>query len=88
MLKIAEHTLHELEATYPGILESILWFEGAALPACPRCSSSDTADVQVGIIGRTINIAAATTKFKLIANGPKPGYFCNACDEFFNITIQ
>jgi len=55
------------------------------LPQCPRCGSKDTADVQCGIIGRTINIAAATTRFKLIPNGPAPGkYFCNACDEFFD----
>ena len=89
MLKIDEHTLHELDATYPGIRESILRFEGASLPTCPRCGSPDTADVQVGIIGRTINIAAATTKCKLIPNGPRDGkYFCNACDIFFNTTTQ
>jgi hypothetical protein len=73
-----------LENRYPGITESILRFERAELPACPRCGSQDTANVQVGLIGRTIDIAAATTKFKLIPNGPKPGaYFCNACGEFF-----
>jgi len=55
------------------------------LPACSRCGSENTADVQCGIIGRTINIAAATTKVKLIPNGPKAGAcFCNTCNEFFN----
>lgn len=35
--------------------------------------------------GRTIYVAAATTKFKLIPNGPKPvKYFCNAFDEYFD----
>ncbi len=85
MLKINKQTLDHIERQYPGNRETILYFEEAKLPACLRCRSEDTADVQCGIIGRTINIAAATTKFKLIANGPKPGrYFCNACKEFFN----
>jgi hypothetical protein len=43
----------------------------------------------MGIIGRAISIAAATTKFKLIPNGPKPGkYFCYICDKFFDTTVQ
>ena len=85
MLKINKETLDHIEKQYPGIGKTILYFEKATLPVCSRCGSEDTADVQCGIIGRTINIAAATTKFKLIANGPKPGkYFCNACNECFN----
>jgi hypothetical protein len=43
----------------------------------------------MGIIGRTITIAAATTKFKLIPNGRRLGdYFYNACKAFFNDGIQ
>jgi hypothetical protein len=85
VLKFEKKRLKELERTYPGIVESILHFDKASLPLCPRCGSENTANVQVGTIGRAINIAAATTKLKLIANGPKPGrYFCNACDRFFN----
>jgi hypothetical protein len=85
MLKIDKETLDHIEEGYPGIGEAVLRFEEATLPICPRCGSKNTADVQCGVIGRTINIAAATTKFKLIANGPKPGkYFCNTCSEFFN----
>ena len=85
MLKIANKELVRLEKQYPGIANQIQQFENAVLPQCPRCGSKDTADVQCGIIGRTINIAAATTRFKLIPNGPAPGkYFCNACDEFFD----
>jgi hypothetical protein len=31
-----------------------------------------------------MNTAAATTKFKLIPNGPKRGkYFCNVCKQYF-----
>jgi len=85
MLKINKETLDHIEKQYPGIGESIFAFEKATLPVCSGCGSEDTADVQCGIIGRTINIAAATTKFKLIPNGSKPGkYFCNTCNEFFN----
>jgi hypothetical protein len=85
MQEIDDDTLDELERRYPGIRDQILHFEDASLPACPRCGSQNTAEVNVGIIGRTISIAAATTKFKLIPNGPKPGhYFCNACKTFFN----
>ena len=85
MLKIDKETLERMEKEYPGIRETILGFEEATLPVCSRCGSENTADAQCGIIGRTINIAAATTKFKVIANGPKAGkYFCNTCNEFFN----
>ncbi len=84
MLNIDEDNLKRLEKQYPGIVKTILHFEHATLPTCSRCGSEDTADVQCGIVGRTINIAAATTKFKLVPNGPKPGnYFCNACNEYF-----
>jgi hypothetical protein len=85
MLKIDQTTLDNLEKQYDGIIKTILHFENASLPSCVYCQSSDTADVQVGVIGRTICIAGATTKFKLIANGPKPGkYFCNACQKYFD----
>ncbi len=68
-----------------GIRETILRFEEAILSPCPSCGADSTADVQCGIIGRTINIAAATTKFKLVPNGPRPGrYFCNSCQTFFD----
>jgi hypothetical protein len=65
MLKVDKENLGEMEIKYPGIRETILHFEETKLPVCPRCGSDDTASVQSGIIGRTINISAATTKFKL-----------------------
>lgn len=84
-LKIDKETLDHMEKQYPGIGKTILYFEKATLPVCSRCGSENTADVGCGIVGRTIYIAAATTKFKLIPNDPKPGkYFCNTCNEFFN----
>jgi hypothetical protein len=85
MLKIDPATLDEMERQHPGIRATIRRFEKRPLPACPRCGSANTADVQCGVVGRTIYLAAATTKFKLIPNGPKPGkYFCNGCREFFD----
>lgn len=85
MLKIDKKTLNHMERQHPGIGKTILYFEEAKLPVCSRCGSTDTASVGCGVIGRTIYLASATTKFKLIPNGPRPGeYFCNACDEYFS----
>ena len=85
MLKIDTESLAQLEAQYPGIADSIRWCEAEELPPCPRCGSMDTARVHVGLVGRSINMAAATTKFKLVPNGPKSGeFFCNGCREFFH----
>jgi hypothetical protein len=84
MLKVDDEWIARVEARYPGFTENVRRFEEAALPVCSHCGSEDTADVQCGVIGRTIHIAAATTKFKLLANGPKPGeFFCNACGQYF-----
>lgn len=85
MLTVNNETLRRMEEQHPGIGETILYFEEATVPACTRCGSSDTANVGCGVVGRTIYIATATTKFKLIPNSPAPGrYFCNACGEFFD----
>lgn len=84
MLKVNDKTINQMEEQHPGIKEQIFGFENAELPPCPLCGSEDTADVQVGIIGRTIYIASATSKFTLIPNGPKPGsYRCNSCKKYF-----
>lgn len=83
-IKIPSEQINSMETSYPGIKKDIYRFEDAKLPTCSSCGSVDTADVQIGIIGRTICICAATTKFKLIPNGPRPGrYFCNTCNQFF-----
>jgi hypothetical protein len=84
MLKLTLQELESLESSYPGITKDVMVFENTDLPCCTKCQSSDTADVQIGIIGRTINICSSTTKFKLIPNQPRPGrYFCNSCNKFF-----
>ena len=80
-----ESELAELERRHPGVLEQLRRFESAVLPACSHRGAAETADVQVGLIGRTVALASLTKKFKLVANGPKKGnYFCNACEEFFD----
>ena len=89
MLKLDERLLEKSEARYPGIVKQIMRFENATLPPCELCGSKDTADVQIGILGRTITIAAATTKFALIPNGPRPGlYRCNACKHYFGESAE
>jgi hypothetical protein len=84
MIKIDQNTLERMERNYPGIGQNIRHYEAAVLPACTPCGSEETATVSCGLIGRSINVAAATTKIKLLANGPRPGqYFCHACEAFF-----
>lgn len=70
MLKADQQTIDDMEKRYPGVREMILRFEEEELPICPRCGSENTADVQLSMIGRTIIIAAATTKFKLVPTVP------------------
>jgi hypothetical protein len=85
MLKINQDALDRMEVQYPGIKKAIRDREEAALPVCALCGSEDTAEVGAGLVGYAINLAAATSKFKLIPGDPKPGqYFCNACNAFFD----
>ncbi len=85
MQRLTDEELLSLEEAYPGIRRDVMVFENADLPNCSKCGSSDTADVQIGVVGRTMLLCSATTKFKLIPNGPRPGrYFCNSCKTFFN----
>jgi hypothetical protein len=85
MIKLDPEALERLESQHPGVTEQILRFEKATLPICGRCGSDDTAEVNVGIVGRSIAIASGTSKFTLIPDGPKPGRFwCRACSEFFD----
>jgi hypothetical protein len=85
MLKIDEATLIMLEDTYPGIVEQVMGFENAELPRCGHCGSEDTAQINVGSIVRSINIAGSTTNIRLIPNGPKPGEFaCNTCNAYLD----
>jgi hypothetical protein len=84
MLTIKPEKIARLEKTYPGIARTLDYFETMTIPRCPKCRSVDTALVQVGIVGRSVNLACATTKFHLLANGGgEPMYFCNKCRKYF-----
>ena len=76
-------SIRELEEQYPEFRESLDTYESADLPLCPVCGSTTTAQVITGLIGRTINLAAATTKVKLLPNGHPGDFHCEACDQFF-----
>lgn len=84
MLKMSASEIEMMEAEYPGIAKSIAAFEEETLPTCPRCQSNDTARVQVGVVGRSMHIAMATTKFKLVPNAASGHHFCNACSAHFD----
>lgn len=83
MLKVDKKWLEVVEKNYNGITKMVEKYENMDLPKCPYCNSSDTAVTNVGIVGRSINLASATTKFHLRPNG-KPGeYYCNNCKKYF-----
>jgi transposase-like protein len=85
MPKVDKKALEKMEANYKGITGEIMAFEDAILPACPNCCSPNTAIVRAGVIGRSLSIAAATSKMKLILNMPGKGkYYCNDCEKYFN----
>jgi hypothetical protein len=81
----ARDAIH-LEDGDPNIAEQIRLFKEAELPSCPFCGSTETASVQVGMVGRALTIAASTTKVKLVPSAKeKLGiYFCNTCGKYFN----
>ncbi len=85
MLKENETYLNYVEQQYPGVKEQIYSYDRAVLPACVHCGSTDTAQVISGVIGRTICLAGATTKVKLVPNNKESlDNFCNACGVFFS----
>ena len=86
MLNISEAGLDSLDKSHPGIKKSILEIEAKVLPACVHCGSDDTASVGMGLVGRSMRMAGAPTKYHLIPGGPRPGeFFCNSCREYFNV---
>jgi hypothetical protein len=86
MLKVDQNTLDEMERQHPGLVKTIMQFENDELPTCSHCTSSNTAMVNVGIVGRSIYLVTATTKVKLVPNAVNQlgKYFCNACNKFFD----
>jgi hypothetical protein len=87
MLKVDRETLASLDRKHPGFLKRVLQLERAGYPGCPACQSQDTATIHVGIVWLTVNLAAATSRFKLLANSRKSEtYYCNACGRDFGTT--
>lgn len=85
MLIIDQDVVERLELRHPGFRSQLLAIDPAVLPGCTTCGSDDTARVHFGIIQRTIDLAGATTKMKLLPNPPGPGkYFCNACGGYYD----
>ena len=73
---------HDRDATYNRILKQYTEMD---VPRCTHCGATDTASVQVGLIGLTIRLAATCRKFKLLANGPNPrDRFCHACKRLLD----
>ncbi len=83
MTKELEEQLAHMEENYPGITQQVMRFERMEMPPCPYCGSDDTAIVQVGIIGRSITVAAVSRKVTLVANNKPGDYRCNLCKEYF-----
>ena len=84
MLTVSEESIMNMDASYPGIAEQVHRFEAMEIPSCDKCGSGDTAIIQVGLVGRTMYLAMATTKFKLLPNYNGHGiYFCNSCKTQF-----
>lgn len=85
MIKISEDRFKIYEQSYPGITEQILRYERGVLPPCIFCGSTDTAVVLRGIIGRTIHLASATSKVKLSIKIGNRHFYCNTCQQPFNL---
>lgn len=84
MLKVSERWLADAEKQYPGIRETVAYYEAQTVPDCGYCGSSDTAKVSAGLVGRSVTVAAATTRIHLRPNGPNPApLYCNACGRYF-----
>jgi len=84
-LKIDAPTLAKMEQQFSRYRRIKKFYEEMALPQCHRCSSEDTAIVGTGLVGRSIYVAAATNKLKLIPNDLRQGkYFCHSCEGYFD----
>jgi predicted RNA-binding Zn-ribbon protein involved in translation (DUF1610 family) len=88
MLKVDEAWIQAAEARYPGFRATLAHYETQARPSCPTCGSAETASVSTGIIGRTMALAAATTKIKLVPNSQPANFYCGACDKFFDASVE
>ena len=84
MLRISQDRIDQHERDYPGFRRLVEGWEAKELPSCPHCTSTDTAEVSAGLVGRSMRLAGATTKIKLLPNGHPADYFCNECKRYFD----
>lgn len=84
MLKVDQEWIDRVDAQRPGFRETVERWDAADLPPCPSCGSAETAKVSAGLVGRSIHLACATTKIRLLPNGHPADYYCNQCKEYFN----
>lgn len=59
--------------------------QGKKLPSCVVCGSKNTAEVHCGLVGASIYLASRTKKFHLRANGKPAQYYCNECQQYFDV---
>jgi hypothetical protein len=74
----------EVVKTDDSLRDTVNYYESLVLPPCPTCGSKKTAKVSTGLVGRSIAVASATNKIKLVPNGHPGDYFCRACDRYFD----
>ena len=84
MVKVNEQWIRAVEQVCPGFRATLNYYESLALPPCPKCGSLNSAIVSAGLVGFSIHLAAATTKFKLLPNGHPADFHCADCGDFFN----
>ena len=85
MIKFSLDQIKNNEKNYEGIASQIMKFDNRVLPPCPFCGSEDTAVVLRAAIGRTIAIAAATTKVTLSLKPDSRHFYCHACKQQFDL---
>ncbi|MEQ8174387.1 MAG: hypothetical protein ABRQ26_04880 [Syntrophomonadaceae bacterium] len=83
MIRVSTEFLEQMESFYPGISDIIYYFDSLDLPICPKCGSENTASVEVGVIGQTLVLAIATTRFHLLPKSKPGDYHCNDCKVYF-----
>ena len=77
MLKVDDAWLERAEQKYPGLRKTVAYYEAQTLPACPTCGSAETAEVWWAG-RRSLLVAAATSKTKLLPNGHPADFYCEA----------
>ena len=83
MINFSEKDIAKAEEQYPGFRETLMSCDAVITPPCPDCGSEDTAVTGCGVVGRSIYLAAGTTKYKLICNKSLGDFFCNPCNKPF-----